>query len=98
MFGFSFTVIGGETKENLFKNRFVYLYFVSLLSGKTGIYFYSNINRAIDARFSLIFKSKPPVKGKEIAVDQPACISHVPFLQQFSFSRLFPDLQRKHIR
>ncbi|MPL88549.1 hypothetical protein SDC9_34575 [bioreactor metagenome] len=33
MFGFSFTVIGGETKENLFKNRFVYLYFVSIFGG-----------------------------------------------------------------
>jgi len=39
------------------------------LSGKTVINFYCNVNSALGVRFSLIFKSKPPVKGKVTAVD-----------------------------
>jgi hypothetical protein len=33
MFGFSFTVTDEETKENLFKNRFVYSSFASIFVG-----------------------------------------------------------------
>jgi len=34
------------------------------LAGKTGINFFCNVNSAFATRFSFIFKSKPPVKGK----------------------------------